>query len=327
MALKLFYCYAHEDKGLRTLLEKHLASLKQSDLISDWSDRNINAGQEWAKEIDTRLNTADIILLLISPDFLASEYCSSKEMKRALERHENESAYVIPIILRPVDFEGTPFSKLLALPTDAIPVRHPKWHTRDEAFVDIAQGKRKIVKSLLSKQSLNEADIHCYRQQYERALESYEKAIHFDPTNALAYVGLGNALLQIALKENSKPIRFETYDKAIKAFDKAIELDSFIASAYVGKGKALFGIVQKPENTVEFSDILDAFSLAMILDDKNEAVYIAQAEALRYLGKNAEALEAYKSETFLVLQALLGTLLHASSCKQHVVLKQDGRYK
>src|SRR5258708_25245108 len=114
MSIKVFYCYAHEDKILRTRLEKHLGILKRQELITDWSDRDINAGKEWAKEIDTNLKTANIILLLISPDFIHSDFCFSVEMAHALERHQNGTARVIPIILRHVEFEGAPFSYLQA---------------------------------------------------------------------------------------------------------------------------------------------------------------------------------------------------------------------
>src|SRR5437588_12178849 len=140
MSVKIFYCYANEDKKLREELEKHLGILKRQELITDWSDRNIDAGKDWVKEIDSNLNTANIILLLISPDFVHSDYCYSIEMKRALERHENGTASVIPIILRPGDYIGAPFSKLQALPVDAIPVTdRKKWCNRDEAFLNIVQ--------------------------------------------------------------------------------------------------------------------------------------------------------------------------------------------
>src|SRR2546421_11521272 len=160
MAVKIFYCYAYEDKGYRETLEKHLSTLRQLGLITEWSDRNIDAGKEWAKEIDSNLNTANIILLLISPDFVHSDYCYSVEMKRALERHENGTARVIPIILRHVDYEGAPFSRLQALPPDAIPVTDRKWRSRDEAFRDVAQAIRKVVKELLGDQWLYEGNVY-----------------------------------------------------------------------------------------------------------------------------------------------------------------------
>src|SRR5260370_40786292 len=91
--------YAHEDEKLRNQLEKQLSLLKWQGLIAGWHDHEIGAGTEWAHELDTHLNTASIILLLISPDFMASSYCYSIEMKRAMERHEAREARVIPIII------------------------------------------------------------------------------------------------------------------------------------------------------------------------------------------------------------------------------------
>src|SRR5438105_2491908 len=120
-SIKIFYSYAHIDESLRNELEKHLSILKQQEIITEWYDRNINAGTEWAREINYHLNTAQIILLLVSPDFLASQYCYSIEMTRAMERHNTGEAWVIPVILRPIDWRGAPFDKLQMLPTDAKP--------------------------------------------------------------------------------------------------------------------------------------------------------------------------------------------------------------
>ena len=155
MSIKIFYCYAREDKALRATLEKHLGNLKRQELITGWSDRNIDAGKEWAKEIDCNLKTANVILLLISPDFVHSEYCYSIEMMQALERHEKGTARVVPIILRHVEYEGAPFSRLQALPTGAVPVTDRKWRNRDEAFFDVAEGIRKAAEEIAVKLSVN----------------------------------------------------------------------------------------------------------------------------------------------------------------------------
>lgn len=120
--IDIFYSYAHEDEVLRERLEKHLSVLSQQQLITGWHDRNIHAGEEWAQEISVHFDTVDIILLLISPDFMASAYINSVEMKRALERHNAGEARVIPVILVPVYWEDAPFSKLQALPIDGKPV-------------------------------------------------------------------------------------------------------------------------------------------------------------------------------------------------------------
>jgi hypothetical protein len=141
--IQLFFSYAHEDQGLRDELEKHLASLKNQRLIAGWHDRDINAGKEWQHEIDTNLQGSQIILLLVSPDFMNSDYCYGTEMKQAMAKHETGEAVVIPIILRLVDWEGAPFSKLQALPTEGKAVI--SWPNRDEAFSDIAKKLRKVV--------------------------------------------------------------------------------------------------------------------------------------------------------------------------------------
>lgn len=146
-AVEIFYSYSHGDQKLRGELDKHLAILRRQGLIRGWHDRQIEAGSEWANQIDERLNAADIILLLVSADFLASDYCYSVEMERALQRHEAGEARVIPIILRPCDWTNAPFSKLQALPRDTKPVT--AWPSRDEAFLNVAKGIRAVVEAML----------------------------------------------------------------------------------------------------------------------------------------------------------------------------------
>jgi len=144
--IEVFFSYAHEDEDLRDELEKHLSILKWQGVITGWHDRRIGAGREWEGEIDKHLNTAHIILLLISADFLASDYCYDVEMKRAMKRHEAGEARVIPVILRPVDWKGAPFVKLQALPRDAKAVT--EWPNRDKALLDVVRGIRAAVKEL-----------------------------------------------------------------------------------------------------------------------------------------------------------------------------------
>src|SRR5713101_6405857 len=100
MSVKIFFCYAHKDEALLNQLKVHLIPLQRQGLIDIWHDRDISAGTEWEQEISQHLNAAQIILLLVSPDFMASAYCYGIEMQRALERHELGEARVIPIILR-----------------------------------------------------------------------------------------------------------------------------------------------------------------------------------------------------------------------------------
>jgi hypothetical protein len=149
--MNIFFCYAREDEPLLKELKIHLEALRRQGQIEMWYDRDISAGVEWAKEIDRHLDTAQIILLLVSQYFMASDYCYSIEMKKAMKRHDRGEAVVIPIILRPVYFQEAPFGKLQALPTDAIPVKSKRWLDQDEAFFNVAEGIRKVVELLNTK--------------------------------------------------------------------------------------------------------------------------------------------------------------------------------
>ena len=140
---ELFLSYSHKDEELRDQLKTHLVMLQRAGVIGAWHDRRVSAGREWAGEIAIQMARADIILFLVSPDFLASDYCFDIEMVHALKRHFAGEAIVIPIILRPCDWEGTPFGRLQAMPERALPVT--LWPDRDEAFFSVAKRLREIV--------------------------------------------------------------------------------------------------------------------------------------------------------------------------------------
>lgn len=133
----LFFSYSHADSELRDQLEKHLAMLKRQGRIDAWHDRKIVAGDSLDDRISEHLEKADIILLLLSSDFLASEYCYGVEVSRALERSQRGEARVIPVVLRPCDWKTGPFGGLLAAPTDGKPVT--RWTDRDEAWLDVVE--------------------------------------------------------------------------------------------------------------------------------------------------------------------------------------------
>ena len=136
----VFFSYSHADEDLRDQLEKQLAMLRRQGVIETWHDRRIGAGQELGQVIDDHVNTDDIILLLVSPDFIASDYCYDIEMKLAMERHDAGKAIVIPVILRACDWHHAPFGKLLGTPRDGKPVT--QWPDRDEAFLQVARAVR-----------------------------------------------------------------------------------------------------------------------------------------------------------------------------------------
>jgi hypothetical protein len=156
--VEVFFSYSHKDEPFREQLEVHLSMLKRQKLIKPWHDRMITAGDEWKGQIDSNLNIADIVLLLVTANFLASDYCYDIEMMRAIERHEKGEARVIPIILTPVEgWMHSPFAKLQVLPRDGKPVT--KWNDRDEAFVNVVQGIRRAIESMSQAKSIAQATL------------------------------------------------------------------------------------------------------------------------------------------------------------------------
>ena len=138
---KVFFSYSHRDEELRDELEKHLTILKRQGFIEPWHDRRIGGGQEFSREIDQHLETADVILPLVSAD-----YCYDIEMTRAMERHEASEARVIPVILRPCDWHDAPFGKLLATPSDGKPVT--RFPTLDDAFVEVVAAVKQALRQM-----------------------------------------------------------------------------------------------------------------------------------------------------------------------------------
>jgi tetratricopeptide (TPR) repeat protein len=310
-AISVFYSYAQEDAGLRDELDKHLGTMKRLQQIVGWHNRDIQAGTEWDKEIDEHLNAAQIILLLISPDFVASDYCYSIEMKRALERHNNGEARVIPVILRPFEMKDAPFSGLKMLPTDNRPVT--MWPNRDEAFLDVARGIREVVEGFLSKtkeQWLEEGLAHHKAGRYEQALKAYEQIIQLDPGYARAYRSKGDVLFDLrryeeALDPYQQAIRLapdharihrnigdilsrlKRYDEALLSYEEAIRFEPHSAPLYNDKGKLLYGLGR-------YEEAFAAFESATKLDSRFTDAYNNKGSTLSRLSRYTEALVAYE---------------------------------
>src|SRR6266478_5212236 len=272
--IKLFYCYAHEDKPIRDELEKHLSWLRRRYQLTNWHDHEILPGEEWEQAIDENLNTAHLILLLISPDFMASDYCFSKEMRRALERHKEGTCRVIPIILRPTYWEDAPFSSIQLLPTNAKPIT--SWPNPDEAFQDVVTEISRTIKDLLKKERLEEGVTLSDFERYEEELAAYEQAIRLDPTDADCYYLKGNLLYNL-----------KRYRKALAAYEQAIRLDPNYVHAYNGKGNALSDLKR-------YEEALAAYEQAIRLDPNFAYAYENKGDVLRDLKRYKEAEQAFE---------------------------------
>lgn len=191
---KLFFSYSHKDEDLRNELETHLALLKRQGVISSWHDRRITAGSDINKEISAELESSEIILLLISAYFLDSNYCYEKEMSRAIDKHQEGSAVVIPVILHPCDWHSAPFGGLRATPTDGKPIS--MFANQHEAFAIVAK------------------DVRAAAERFREA-ESPAKGVR----------RAEGAVTQIAPRERSSNLR------AKRKFDDH-ELDGFLEDGY-----------------------------------------------------------------------------------------------
>ncbi|MBK8043642.1 MAG: toll/interleukin-1 receptor domain-containing protein [Haliscomenobacter sp.] len=143
--LNVFVSYSHQDEDFKNALDIHLSALKRSDRIAVWSDRSIRAGTEWDAEIKRQLEEADLILLLISAHFMASDYIWKTELTRAMERHDRREAVIVPVFIKSCDWHGAPFGKLQGLPKDAKPIDDPK---NDRSWTDVARGIRAVAEGM-----------------------------------------------------------------------------------------------------------------------------------------------------------------------------------
>ncbi len=275
MAVKIFFCYAHEDEALLKRLKTHLRPLQREGLIDIWCDRDISPGADWEREITQELNTAQIIILLVSPDFMESDYCYSIEMRQAMERHERGETHVLPVILRPVYWQGT-LGKLQALPTDARPVTDPDWHNLDRAFFDIAESIRKITGDLIAKTRwLDISKIRYQAMLCEEALAACNQALQIDPSFVEAYKAKGDVLRDI-----------ERYEEALSAYERVIALMPSYMQAWYEKGDILRKLSRSEEAVAAFEKVIE-------IDPTNVWAWQKKGQVLRDLKNYEGSLAAY----------------------------------
>ena len=143
--MKAFISYSHKDEAALGRLHIHLAVLRREGRIDEWFDREILTGGDIDAEIAERLESSGLLLLLVSPDFLASDYCVEREMERALERHRSGEARVVPIIVEPCDWASTPLRNLKALPREGNPIS--EWTNENNAYLDVVQELRRVLEA------------------------------------------------------------------------------------------------------------------------------------------------------------------------------------
>jgi len=144
--IKIFFSYSHKDETYKEELDTHFTALKRSQKIKTWNNCEILAGQTWSDEIERELSEANIILLLISADFIASDYISEVVIQKSLQMENIGKARVIPIFCRPCDLEGMPFTQLEGLPNNKKPISD--FENKDKAYLEIVEGIKKVIDDL-----------------------------------------------------------------------------------------------------------------------------------------------------------------------------------
>lgn len=220
--VRLFLSYSFNDRRLVTQLMSHLGVLKQQGVISDWRERAVTMGAQWKNELDVHLEEADIILIFLSADFLASDYAQGVEMKRALERQLEGKARVIPILLRPVFWKGTPFARLQMLPSHDKPVT--SYSDQDEAWANISQEINRLAQAARTTPSASwkrenarggAASFH-YLESIFNELPQVAEAEGYPPDMAIKDVAIG--------PEDSVPIDFPPTKLASLIQECSVEL-------------------------------------------------------------------------------------------------------
>lgn len=241
--IEIMFSYAHEDQEMRDQLEVHLSSLKRQGVIGTWHDRRIGAGVEIDGEIDKHLTTADIILLLVSPYFIASDYCHDVEMQTAMARHKRGEARVIPVILDYCDWLDLPFGKLLAVPTDGRPIA--KYPNRNEAFLEVVKAIKGAVADVMGQrkeknapsQPLREPPVEIVREsatdrssnlRIKRQFTDLEKDSFFEEAYEYMAKYFENSLNELKVRNPKTNVQFSRNDRT-----------HFLATIYDPSGSAV----------------------------------------------------------------------------------------
>jgi hypothetical protein len=184
MSIHVFFSYAHKDEKYKDELLNHLRVLQKEKYIDGWDDRKIIPGGEWESEINLNIQSSQIILLLVSSNFLASDYCYDTETIFALEQQEKNLATVMPIIIKPCLWKKSHFKHLQALPKDGKPISI--WRNRDLAWVDVSEGILKTIENFPKFKSLDDLMYNNYkiidyhkRNMVDEIMKKKEDLIYF----------------------------------------------------------------------------------------------------------------------------------------------------
>ena len=267
--IEVFFSYSHRDEEFKDELVKHLSILQRQGVVSGWHDRMIAPGTEWDREIDHHLSSADIILLMLSSDFLHSEYCWGVEVQKAMRRHEAGEAVVIPVVLRWVDWKDAPFARLQALPKNAKPIR--SWADADEAYTNVCEGIRAAVKTIRERR----------RKRMQQVLEVSNPPV--EKPNAAPTQMTAEEFFARGVEKWNKG----DYQGAIADYDQAIKLKPDYAEPYNNRGLARSALGDNQGAIADYEESL------RLKNSEPWIVYNNRGVARSDLGDNQGAISDY----------------------------------
>ena len=208
---RVFVSYAHLDEAERVRLDVHLAPLVREGLIDLWNNRAITPGSDWQRDIESELACADIVVLLVTADFVASVYCFEKELAEALRRHREDGVRIVPVIVKPVDFANMPFGRFQAFPRDLKPIS--MWDNPDAAWLEVAQGVRRAVEDI----DRSRTPVPAQRTESVHALDRDKSRLgreledYYGPSNCVVDgpVAEDRGIEWIPIDEDSSAMRFD----------------------------------------------------------------------------------------------------------------------
>ncbi len=172
--IKIFISYSHKDKEYCVELDNHLSALKRNNIVESWQDSAIVPGEYWDTKIKKNLTEADIVVFLLSADFLASTYIYEHEIQIAYDRHQRDEVIIVPVMVRKCVFKGTIFEQIQGLPTNLVPIVNASWHSRDDAYFDVAERLERIILDLKGRKE-NNKEIREKSEREERERIEKEK--------------------------------------------------------------------------------------------------------------------------------------------------------
>lgn len=321
-SIKLFISYSHRDEKLCRDLQKHLSPLITAKIIDSWYDRIIEPGLKWHNEIEETLHNSNIILFLLSKDFLSSSYINNIEVKIAMEMHNTGKAIVVPIMLRSCDLEYTPFKDIQGLPTDLQPIT--KWRIRDDAYLDIVSGIKKVVRRIFDQQEILSTEakkwqpiIHKYKQNAdllslelqikERRLRHISMELHDDVGQRLSALKLYLTLL-------------EEHTLGKEKIDSFIKEANQLASDLLISIRQMSHLIKEDVSKNDFNLKNELLELQKIIVDTNKIDL-----NLEFMDIESIANPQLEINLFRIIQELFNNIIrHAKASKAEIKLQNNG---